>query len=185
MQRIIDRQNFLKEEDIPLNAMVFLSVGELHERKNHRTAIKAFAGLEDKNIYYLIAGKGTLKEEYDELIRSTHSEKNIRLLGYRADTIHLYEVVDCDIHPSVREGLGIAPLEAMACGLPMITANINGIKDYTEDGYTGCCVDPRSIEEIQTAVMKMYSDPVFRMQCGRNCMGKAPLSARSADEGRL
>ena len=53
MQRIIDRQNFLKEEGIPLDAMVFLSVGELHERKNHRTAIKAFAGLENKKILFM------------------------------------------------------------------------------------------------------------------------------------
>ena len=169
-ERIEARKKFLEEENIPNDAVVFLSVGELHPRKNHRTAIKAFAGLKNPNIYYLIAGTGSLKQEYEELIKETHSEKNIRLLGYRADTTLLYEAVDCYIHPSVREGLGIAPIEAMACGLPIIAADVNGMRDYTKDGVTGCCVDPTEISSVQQAILKMYSDMEFRNRCAKNCI---------------
>ena len=52
--------------------------------------------------------------------------------------------------------------------LPLISADINGIKDYTEDGITGCCVDPHSVEEMKNAIAKMYEDKEFREKCGKH-----------------
>lgn len=70
---------------------------------------------------------------------------------------------------TVREGLGIAPLEAMAGGLPLISSYVNGIKDYTENGVSGCClIDPLSVEEMKKAIQKMYENVEFRKKCGIN-----------------
>ena len=74
----------------------------------------------------------------------------------------LCETVDCFVHPSVREGLGIAPLEAMAAGLPLITATVNGIKDYTEDGVSGCCIAPNDVDAMVIAITRMKNDKTFR-----------------------
>ena len=93
----------------------------------------------------------------------------VTLLGFRTDIVELCDAADCFVHPSVREGLGIAPLEAMAGGLPLISSYVNGIKDYTENGVSGCClIDPLSVEEMKKAIQKMYENVEFRKKCGIN-----------------
>lgn len=151
---------------------LLLSVGELSERKNQRVVIEALHKMKETgtidNIVYLVVGKGDQEEEYKRLIDEYELEKHIRLLGFRKDIGELCKMVDCFVHPSVREGLGIAPLEAMAAGLPLISANVNGIKDYTEDGVTGCCVNPTKVDEVIQAITKMVKDCEFRNKCSYN-----------------
>lgn len=156
------------ELGIPDDKFILLSAGELQERKNHRLVIDALGKMQNQDIYYLIAGQGILREEYEQRIENYGLKKNIILLGYRTDIDELCEIADCFVHPSVREGLGIAPLEAMASGLPLISANVNGMKDYTDNGISGYCIDPYSKEEMIKAICKMFDDRVFREKCGSN-----------------
>ena len=162
----------LKEEDF-----VLLSVGELSDRNNHKIVIEALCQMKEKgtieNIVYLLVGRGDLKEEFEKLIKQNQLEEHIMLLGFRTDTDELCEIADCFVHPSIREGLGIAPLEAMAAGLPLISANVNGIKDYTEDGISGCCIDPTDVAEMVRAIEKMHSNEEFRKRCSANNWEKA------------
>ena len=145
----IDRRKKRELLNIPDDGFVLLSVGELQNRKNQRTIIEALETLHNLKIYYLVVGKGELREEYEQLIKTYDLQNNIKLLGFRTDIAELCKAADCFIHPSVREGLGIAPLEAMASGLPLISSYINGIKDYTENGVSGCCIkDPTNEEHI-------------------------------------
>lgn len=169
---LIDKQEKRRTLGIDLDAFVFLSVGELSTRKNQKQIIEALKYLKGKNelqnICYIAVGNGDKKREFEELVKAYHLDNAVKFLGYRTDIDELCEVADCFIHPSIREGLGIAPLEAMASGLPLISSNVNGIKDYTEDGVTGCCIDPYSVSEMADAMKKMISDEKFRKSCGRN-----------------
>lgn len=158
---------------IPNDSFVLLSVGELQNRKNHRVVIEALHRIDNSNIVYLIVGKGELENEYRKIIKEYHLEKNIVLLGFRSDVDELCRISNCFVHPSIREGLGIAPLEGMAAGLPLISAYINGIKDYTQDGISGCCIDPCSVTDTVNAIEKMYGDSSFRNKCGKNNIEKA------------
>ncbi len=162
------RQDKRRELGIPCEKFILLSVGELQSRKNHIVVINALSELKNPDIVYFIAGIGELHDTYQQLIDKNGMSDNIKLLGYRSDIKELCLAADCFVHPSIREGLGIAPLEAMACGLPLILADINGIKDYAEDGITGCCVDPRSVDEMKNAIVKMYEDKDFRKKCSEN-----------------
>lgn len=162
----INKAEKRKELAIPQDGIIFLSVGELADRKNHRVVIKALGELQNAKVYYLIAGEGENREEYMELIRQYGLEQNIKLLGIRTDVDELCSIADCFIHPSLREGLGIAPLEAMASGLSLISANVNGIKDYTKNGVTGICVNPILIKDMKRAINKMIEDVEFRKKCG-------------------
>lgn len=151
------------------NDFVLLSIGELQDRKNQRVVIEALHMLNNPNIYYWAVGKGELFPEYLEMIKKYGLEKNVFLLGFRTDIMELCNAADCFVHPSVREGLGIAPLEAMAGGLPLISSYVNGIKDYTENEVSGCCIiDPLSVTEMKKAIEKMYQDVEFRNRCGIN-----------------
>ena len=71
-------------------------------------------------------------------------------------------MADIFVHPSVREGLGIAPLEAMASGLPLISSTVGGIKDYAHDGETGFCLSPYDVDGFAKALMILSSDKSLR-----------------------
>lgn len=158
-----------KELNIPKEAFVLLSVGELQNNKNQRVIIEALHELNNPHIYYMVVGKGVLIDEYRQLVRDYHLEKNVMILGFRTDIMELGNAADCFVHPSIREGLGIAPLEAMAGGLPLISSYTYGMKDYTEEGVSGCCLkNPLSVIEMKEAIEKMYSDIEFRKHCGMN-----------------
>lgn len=162
-----DKAKKRKELNIPTNAFVLLSVGELQDRKNQKVVIEAVHKLDRKDIYYLIVGQGELEKEYRNTIIKYGLQDNIFLLGFRTDIAELCKAADCFVHPSIREGLGLAPLEAMASGLPLISSYVNGIRDYTKDGVSGCCInDPKSVDSMAKAIQKMYSDKEYRDKCG-------------------
>lgn len=164
----ITKINKRKELGIPQNAFVLLSVGELSERKNHKVVIRALGEIQDPEIYYLIAGKGKEYENYKMMARKMGLSDRLILLGGRTDVDELCVAADVFVHPSIREGLGIAPLEGMAAGLPLISSYVNGIKDYTENGITGVCIEnPESVSEMMSAIIKMKKDVNFREECGQ------------------
>ncbi len=169
----VDRSKKRKELGIPQTAVCFLSVGELQSRKNQRVIIEAMHRIDNPDLYYLCVGVGELKKEYERLTAKYKLKDNVKFLGFRTDIDELCKAADCFIHPSVREGLGIAPLEAMAGGLALISSDRNGIKDYTKDGVSGCCVDPLSVDEIAEAMLKMAGNKEFRETCGTHNMQTA------------
>ena len=175
----VDREIKRKELGVNNSDFLILSVGELSERKNQKVIIEALHKMEQLgeigNLVYIAVGEGYLEDEFEKLIQEYGLEKHIKLLGFRTDIDELCETVDCFVHPSVREGLGIAPLEAMAAGLPLISAAINGIKDYTEDGVSGCCIDPTNVDEMVNALVRMRDDVKFRTRCSDNNFRVAKL----------
>ena len=133
----IDKNEKRKELGIPLDAKVILSVGEVNKNKNHKVGIEALAKLNDKNIYYVICGSGPLIESHKELAKSLGVDDRVIFAGYRTDVINFYKIADIFLFPSFREGLPVALMEAMACGLPVICSNIRGNIDLIVDGEGG------------------------------------------------
>ena len=160
------RKDKRKELGISNEAFILLSVGELSSRKNHQVVIDALGKIKDTNIYYVIAGNGRLYNEYLKSAQEYGIVDQVLLLGPRTDINELCQMADVFVHPSVREGLGIAPLEAMAAGLPLISSYVNGIKDYTKDGVTGLCIqNPRDVDAMKNAILKMKDNKEFCNQC--------------------
>ncbi|WP_462335295.1 glycosyltransferase family 4 protein [Fusobacterium varium] len=151
----------LNEENV-----VLLSVGELNKNKNHSVVIKALAKINNPNIYYLICGQGNLKGELLNLAKKLNLEKNVKILGFRRDIYEIYKISDVFIFPSLREGLGLAALEGMSNGLPLISSNVHGINDYTENEKTGYCVDRFNIEGFKSAIEKLAFNRELRQKMG-------------------
>lgn len=168
----VDKKAKRKKLGVKESDFLLLSVGELSERKNYKVVFEALRKMDESgtidNIVYLVVGKGKQENELKQFINEYGLQEHIKLLGYRTDIDELCETVDCFVHPSIREGLGIAPLEAMAAGLPLISSNVNGIKDYTENGVSGCCIDPNNVQEMAVAILKMHDDEKFRESCATN-----------------
>lgn len=137
------------ELGIKPDRFMLLSVGELNENKNHETVIKAVAGL---NLTYVIVGMGKLSEHLKTVAEIDGAD--IRLTGYRSDVADFYDAADAYILPSIREGLNVSLMEAMASGLPCLCGNIRGNIDLIDE-EGGYLFDPQSVDEIRNSVNKL------------------------------
>lgn len=164
----VDRKKKRKELGISDDGFVLLSVGELSKRKNQQVIIQAVTKIKDDNIYYLLAGIGESASAYQRLIDESGMSKNILLLGRREDVIELCKMSDVFVHPSVREGLGMAPLEGMAAGLPLISSNINGINDYSVNGKTGYSCSPHDVDGFVKSIIRLKNNHGLREKMGKN-----------------
>ena len=160
----VDKAAKRREIGVPEDAFLLLSVGELNENKNHQVVIKALAKLDNPNVHYVIAGEGDRKEHLLALANTLGIAKQVHLLGYRTDIPELNHAADVFCLPSKREGLGLVAVEAMACGLPLLTSNVHGINDYSEDEKTGFKCNPHDEKQFFIALkMLLNSEQLERM----------------------
>lgn len=151
----VDKNAKRREIGVPEDAFLLFSVGELNENKNHQVIIKAMAQINDPRLHYAIAGVGDKHDYLIELADSLGLADHVHLLGYRKDIPELNHVADVFCFPSLREGLGLAAIEAMACGLPLITSNVHGINDYSIEGITGYKCDSGNAQQFSVAIRKL------------------------------
>ena len=130
----------LKDTDTML-----LSVGELNENKNHTSVIKALSG---SNLTYVVVGKGDKETELNALAKEYAVD--LRLTGYRNDVADFYDAADVYILPSIREGLNVSLMEAMASGLPVACGRIRGNVDLIAD--EDCLFNPTDVKGIEKAI---------------------------------
>ena len=160
-----------KEEDAAINARkrgelgfsmddtVMLSVGELNKNKNHEIVLRAMAQLGRKDLHYVIAGRGDLKEYLEKLAKELGISDQLHLLGFRTDVKELFKMADFFAHPSFREGLSVAVMEAMANGLPIICTEIRGNTDLIEDNKGGYLFMPAEQDTAYQALKNMMESP--------------------------
>ncbi|MDE7381936.1 MAG: glycosyltransferase [Muribaculaceae bacterium] len=143
----------LKESDF-----LVLSVGELNRNKNHKTILRAIALLGDSSIHYIICGKGkneaALREEAEKLEISS----NVHFLGYRKDVVNICHDSDLYVMPSFREGLPVSSLEAMYCGLPLVTSDIRGLQDVNMAGRNGLLCKPNDANKFAENIKILKED---------------------------
>lgn len=154
----VNRKKYCDEFGIPENATIFISVGELISRKNHICAIEAFAKAAITNAYYIICGIGELKEELQAKIDELGLGKKVKLLGYRLDVKEIMKASDIYIFPSFQEGLPVALMEAMACGIPCLVSKIRGNTDLIDEGKGGLFFEPTDSDGLSRLMKQMYED---------------------------
>lgn len=155
-----------KELGIAEDAFLILSVGELLPRKNQQVIIRALGLLKDKSIHYILCGKGKQLTELQNLAKKNQVENQIHFLGYRKDILNIYGQTDLLAFPSMREGLGLAGLEAMYCGLPLVSSNTSGPRDYMENGKTGYMFEPYDAKGFAEGIKKLRENEELRKACG-------------------
>src|SRR5512143_1968244 len=137
------------------------TLGALTPRKGHRFLIEAMAqacdrplnrGAAPTPIRCLIAGDGALAGELEEQIRARQVDSSMRLIGPVGDPRALLWALDIFVMPSLQEGLGVAALEAMACGLPVIASAVGGLAQTVVSGVTGIQVAAGDAEALAQAI---------------------------------
>lgn len=158
----IDKIQVRKKMNLPEDGFVLISVGEINKNKNHEVIIRALGEISDKKIHYCLVGQGDKTLYLQKLTQQLQIEQQVHFLGYRNDVAKLYKMADVFCFPSLREGLGLAALEAMASGLPLITSNVHGIKDYSVNELTGYCTSPVDIQGFKNAILTLLRDESLR-----------------------
>lgn len=155
---IVDYQKKRKELGIYDDKIILLSVGELSKRKNHEVVIRALAKMENKNLHYIICGKGKLLNKLRTLSKELQVDNQISFLGFRKDIIEIIKISDVFIFPSLQEGLPVALMEAMAAGLPCIVNNIRGNSDLITNNENGYIFDIFDEAKFIDYLMKIFTD---------------------------
>lgn len=164
----VDKKEKRKELNISEDKFVILSVGELNDNKNHQIVLRALSICNNKKLVYLICGEGFLKTELKNLSKELMIENQVKLLGYRTDIIEIMKIADVFVHPSKREGLPVALMEAMACNLPIIASNVRGNTDLVENNINGFVCNVNKIETYVEALNLMYENKVLLKKMGEN-----------------
>lgn len=134
-----------------------LSVGRLSKAKNYNKAIMAISQLKDVKICWDIAGEGELRKELELTIDRYHLQHTVKLLGHRTDLEELYQSHDLFLLPSSWEGFGLAAVEAMNHGMPVVLSDIPGLKEV--GGEAAVYIDPESEMDIADKIMSFIQTP--------------------------
>ena len=167
--------NRVKRRDlnIPADAFHIVTAAELNDNKNQKVIIEAISTLPQKDIYYSICGKGCGEKYLRKLIKENGLENRVRLLGFRTDMEEILQTADCFAFPSYREGLGIAAVEALLCGVVLVAANNRGTREYAINGKNAFVCKADSIPEFAKAIGTLYRDKKLRAEMSQNCRASA------------
>lgn len=139
-----------------LSRPYLLSVGPLLSRKNHPLLIRAFRKKLSRKYDLVLVGE--LEWWGYHVLRLIGGDRTIHYLGPVSDheLLHLYSAAECLAYPSKEEGFGFPPLEAMACGTPVVASRSSSIAEVV--GNAGLLVETRSVSRLAHAMQRIVED---------------------------
>ncbi|MBR2925227.1 MAG: glycosyltransferase family 4 protein [Clostridia bacterium] len=159
-----DRREAREMLEIPQDAQVLLTVGEHSVRKNHTAILRAAAQL--PGVQVLLCGWGDGKPELEALAEELKISDRVRFLGFRDDLPKVYPAADVFVFPSLHEGLPVALMEAMACGLPAVVSNARGCVDLIEQEKGGFLRNPMDVDGMAKDIRTLLEDEALRERMG-------------------
>ena len=157
-----------EEIEVPHNAFHIFTAAELNENKKQSVVIEAISLMDRDDVYYSLCGKGPNAENLQALIEEKNLQDRVRLLGYRYDMHEILQTADCFAFPSIREGLGIAAIEALACSVPLVASDNRGTREYIKEDYNGLLCDAHSVSDFKKAIETLMTNKEKRERLAGN-----------------
>jgi glycosyltransferase involved in cell wall biosynthesis len=153
-------------------------VGRLCAEKGFDRLIKAVSDLGSRglSVRLVLVGEGEERPRLEKMIRDLNCQNVVQLLGYRADTLPLYQALDVFVLSSVREASPNVVLEAMAMGVPVVATRIAGVPRLIQHGVNGLLVEPDDVVGLTDALTTLLSDKVLADRLAR--AGRRTIEAR-------
>jgi glycosyltransferase involved in cell wall biosynthesis len=154
---------FRRQAGLPDRFLLF--VGTLEPRKNVVRLIEAYARLpKERPPLVLVGGKGWLYDQIFARVEALNLSNQVHFVGYvLAEDLPLwYNAADLFVYPSLYEGFGLPPLEAMACGTAVITSTASSLPEVV--GTAGQMVDPTDTQALATAMEQVLTARDVREQ---------------------
>lgn len=153
---------------------VILTSGRLARRKGVAWFCSNIMPKLSRNYIYVIAGDGADKNNIAEIVRKNNLSMQIKMLGYVTDETRdvLFNTCDIFVQPNIKipgdmEGFGLSVIEAASCQLPVIAANIEGLKDAIKNGENGFLVESGNAQAWVNKINELLSDDSWRKSFGQ------------------
>ena len=174
---------FLPKPEHQVSPVKVLSVGRLTEQKGYESAIRTLAHLRAtsaKRYEYTIVGSGELETSLRELVNELKLQDVVVFAGPRTqDEVRRY-LADADVFflPSVtarngfQEGIPVALMEAMACGVPVVSTRHSGIPELVEHGVSGCLAEEHDATKLAEFIERIADDEAFSRTLVKNARAR-------------
>lgn len=149
-------------EALDIREYFLLSVGEIRANKNQMVIVRALGklkkeGYDMEKITYGMVGDGVQKKKIRKLAKKLNIEDRIRFYGYQKNVRPYICAADAVAFPSVREGLGMAALESLAMGIPVLAAENRGTREYMNPLENGILCPAKDVTKFAQAIKEMIS----------------------------
>ncbi len=156
-------------------ARVLLAVSRLERQKGLDVAIEALARVREQHTdaVLVVLGLGSQEAALEDLARELGVADAVHLAGSVGDVADWLRRADLFVHPARWEGFGLALLEAMLAGLPIVASNVSSIPEIVVDGTTGVLVPPDEVEPLASAVAQLLDEPDLARTYGQAGLARA------------
>lgn len=146
-----------------------VSIGTLNVRKGMQYLIQAMPKViaEFPDVHLKIIGEGEYKSRLIKLIHQLKLSRHVKLTGFLNDVYDELEGSDIYIQPSSSESFGLAILQAMSMGLPVVSTNTGGIPEVVTEGKTGILVEPHNPKVLSDAIVELLRNQTKASEMGR------------------
>lgn len=166
--RVLDKdrvRNFKMRYNLDFPFILYFGV--LRSRKNIPTLIKAYNLLKKDGINHKLVIAGGKNQEYKKIlniVKDLNLERDVIFTGHMPDEVlpELYNAADLFVFPSLYEGFGLPPLEAMTCGTPVITSNTSSLPEVVGDA--GLIFDPHDVHGLKDTINTVLNNSDLRTE---------------------
>jgi glycosyltransferase involved in cell wall biosynthesis len=171
----------------PEFSRIVLSMGRLQPEKNYRGLIRAFARVRKihDDAMLLIVGSGPERDRLLSLARSLDLDDCIKILPWARDVASYYKSCDVYVQPSLYEGWGLAVIEALASGAPVVMTDVGCSGEVVRNDETGLVVPPHREQELADAITRMLADDALRTAVVKNTKEEVKKCATKTETLRL
>jgi len=165
-----ERKSFRLKYGIPEDAIVLITIARLFMLKGHKYIIESAKQLSKHfdNAFWLFVGDGNLADQFKEQVRRLGLAEKVKFTGLLPPGQIPLAIQSSDIlvHCSLREGLARTLPQAMLCGKPAISFDVDGAKEVVNEN-TGRLIQPENIEQLINACAELIEDKDLRDELGR------------------
>lgn len=154
--------------NIPRTSSVIAIVGRMYPVKGHRSMLRMMTRIAKAcpAALLLVVGDGPERPSCEAIVEQLGLRKHVRFLGHRTDVPDLLAASDLVVMPSQTEGLGLAAVEALAAGTPVVAFDAGGLGEVVTDGADGRLIKPGDEDAFVEAVVALLTDRHVLNACG-------------------
>jgi len=169
VERFVAAEPVEREDLLTCDAPIIMMVGRLDPEKDQRTLLLALTHVEGAHL--VLVGNGSTQGELERLAAELGIAGRTHFLGSRGDVERLLKVADIYVQSSHWEGFGMAALEAMASGAPVVASRIPGLADVVNSA--GVLFEPENAEDLAQQLRALLNDPARRAELAKQGRARA------------
>jgi L-malate glycosyltransferase len=156
----------LRTKLAPNGEKILIHVSNIRPIKRVPAVVEIFAAVR-KTVpaKLVIVGDGPDVNEVSRLARALDVAADVELLGEQDQVVPLLSAADVFLLPSVQESFGLAALEAMACGVPVVASRVGGLPEVVDDGVNGFLHPLEDLAGMAASALRLLTDPALHSRC--------------------